>query len=253
MTRLLDVHGLTLSWGRDPALSDVSFTLAPGEALAIVGANGAGKSSLLGALAELSDARQGTGSIAFRGERLAPGDIAARLGHGIRLVPETGKVFGLLPVSENLRIGQRSATRRRHPPRRTVSCDDIFAWFPRLAERQNTLAGNLSGGEQQMLGIAISLLGSPDLLLLDEPTLGLATPVIATLCESLRGLRRELGLTLLVAESDSQWLPELADRTLILSRGRVAGESARLDAAALAQIHDSLLGLAPAHQGGRDG
>ena len=125
----------------------------------------------------------------------------------------------------------------------------IFEWFPRLGERRSTLAGNLSGGEQQMLGIAICLLASPDLLLLDEPTLGLAAPIIENLCESLARLRRDLGLTMIVAELDTRWLPRLVERAIVIDRGRLIGTFDRVAESNLGAIHDLLLGVAQSRAG----
>jgi branched-chain amino acid transport system ATP-binding protein len=169
-----------------------------------------------------------------------PGHISA----GIRLVPERDKVFSLLTVTENLQIGARRRDRK------DVAAADVFGWFPRLVERRSTLAGNLSGGEQQMLGIAMSLLASPGLLLLDEPTLGLAAPVIENLCDSLATLRRDLGLTMIVAESDSQWLPRFVERAIVIDRGRLIGTFDRVDETNLDAVHDLLLGVAEPHRVG---
>jgi branched-chain amino acid transport system ATP-binding protein len=224
------------------AIERLSLNVGQGESVAVAGGNGAGKTSLLSAIAGV--ARKGQrieGAAVFRGRDLQWGDVPGHINAGIRLVPERDKVFSLLTVAENLHIGMR-----RHD-RVNVAMADAFGWFPRLAERRSTLAGNLSGGEQQMLGIAMSLLGSPGLLLLDEPTLGLAAPIIESLCDSLAKLRRDLGLTMIVAESDSQWLPRLAERVIVVDRGRFIGALAHVDEANLDAVHDLMLGVVEPH------
>ncbi|SDC89760.1 ATP-binding cassette domain-containing protein [Paraburkholderia lycopersici] len=236
---LLEVQALSIAYGSDRAVRDVSFALPRGRSLALAGSNGAGKTSVLGALAGLRVRRQTLdGRLAFDGATLEPGDVAGRVAAGIRLVPDRDKVFGLLTVAENLAIG---AARSRNG---AIGMDDVIGWFPRLGERSRSLAGNLSGGEQQMLGIGMALLGSPQLLLLDEPTLGLAVPVIEDLCERLARLREETGLTMIVAESDSQWLTELADSALVLDRGRLLRRFDPLAQDNLPAIHDLMVGLA---------
>ena len=235
---LLAAHATSISYGHNPALQGLSFSLRRGESLAIAGSNGAGKTSLLGAIAGLRVPNQKLGgSLEFEG-RLHDLDAQRRgVDPAISLVPERGKVFALLSVDENLRVGLRARKAGGLTPR------DVFNWFPRLQERRSTLAGNLSGGEQQMLGIGLGLLNSPSLLLLDEPTLGLAEPVIEDLCSRLAALRGELGLTTIVAESDSQWLPRLAERAIVIDRGVLMRSFDTLDPADLDAIHDLMLGI----------
>lgn len=235
---LLRLDKLSIAYGRNPAVQQLSFSLERGQSLAIAGSNGAGKTSILNAIAGLAvpgQSLQGTLSFETQRTTLETGQRGPR--EGISLVPERGKVFGLLTVDENLKVGARGSRRGG------LSAADIFTWFPRLGERRTTLAGNLSGGEQQMLGIALSLMSSPTLLLLDEPTLGLAVPVIDDLCQRLDTLRRELGLTVIVAESDSQWLPRLATRALVIDRGALVREFGTLQADDLERIHDLMLGI----------
>lgn len=234
---LLTLEDVAVRHGRQPALEGISLQLQAGESLAIAGSNGAGKTTLLSLIAGASvTGRSASGVLTFDGRRRVLSTPPA-IERGIALVPERGKVFTLLSVEENLRLGGRGGG---------LSADDVYAWFPRLKLRSQALAGNLSGGEQQMLGVALALMSNPRLLLLDEPTLGLAVPVIEDLCKRLARLRRELGLTLLVAESDSQWLPDLADRAVVLAYGRLVGAADSLGPAQLNEIHDTMLGLNPA-------
>ncbi len=232
----LSLRDVSVSYDGKFALDKVSFDVSRGESVALVGSNGAGKTSLLGAIAGLLQKGQKMGGYArFGGEDLPWGDVKTRRRVGIGLVPEKDKVFRLLTVDENLEIGGRTQRDRKKT--------DAFDWFPRLAERRATLAGNLSGGEQQMLALAMVLLTSPKLLLLDEPSLGLATPVVENLCQSLRDLRQKLSLTILVAESDTQWLPLLADRAIVIDRGRAIATFNQIDPSSLDTIHGMLLGL----------
>ena len=235
----LNLRNLRIAYGRRIAVSQLDLDVAQGESVALVGANGAGKTSTLEAIAGL---RRGSvsidGSLEFQGKSLAWGDVSQRLASGIGLVPEKDKIFPLLTVRDNLRIAGRRAVGDK------VRLDDVLGWFPRLGERRRTLAGNLSGGEQQMLALAASLIGTPRLVALDEPTLGLAVPIIEGLCASLASLRRDLNLTLVVSESDSQWLPALVDRAVVIDRGRFVAAFDQLDDKRLNAIHDLMLGLA---------
>ncbi|MBN9048581.1 MAG: ATP-binding cassette domain-containing protein [Rhizobiales bacterium] len=202
---MLTVENLSVSYRGIPAVRHINFSLAPGTATALIGANGAGKSSTLLAIARALD------TSARMSGRI---DVAA--GHKVSMVPERNKIFALLTVAENLTAADRQRGRGR------VRVDDVYHWFPRLAERRTSLAGNLSGGEQQMLAFGMALTGSPSLLLLDEPTLGLAVPIIERTCDTLAQLRRELDLTLLCAEADPQWIDRFAENALIMVRGAIA-------------------------------
>ncbi|MFT3732971.1 MAG: ATP-binding cassette domain-containing protein [Hyphomicrobium sp.] len=233
---LLSLKDVSIAYDRKFALNKVSLKVQRGESLALVGSNGAGKTSLLGAIAGFLHKGQSIdGQALFDGDDLPWGNINRRRRIGIGLVPEKDKVFRLLTVDENLEIGGRA----RHSRKKA----DAFDWFPRLAERRKIQAGNLSGGEQQMLALAMALLASPQLLLLDEPSLGLATPIVEFLCQSLGRLRQELSLTILVAESDTQWIPHFADRVLVLDRGWPIATFDRIDSSNLETIHGMLLGL----------
>ncbi|MFA5597470.1 MAG: ATP-binding cassette domain-containing protein [Pusillimonas sp.] len=235
----LVVRDLQIAYNRRLALSGFNLEVLQGESVVVAGSNGAGKSSLLNALSGyIVQTQTITGQLFLGATALRWGDVRQSIAAGIRLVPETNKVFSLLSVDENLRLGARRVGAGR------VTLADVFGWFPRLAERKKTLAGNLSGGEQQMLGIAISLLASPDLLLLDEPTLGLAVPVVENLCASLSRLRKDLGLTTIIAESDAQWLPHLGERAVVIDRGRMVRSFDQFGGSDLNLIHDLLIGIA---------
>ena len=223
---LLSVRGLEINFKAVHAVRGISFDLEPGSATALVGTNGAGKSSTLLAIA----GALGSGAH-------CRGRIEISAGHVVSMVPERDKVFTLLTVAENLIIADRQRGRGR------VVVDDVYGWFPRIAERRTSLAGNLSGGEQQMLAIGTALIGSPSLLLFDEPTLGLAVPIIERTCEALARLRRELNLTVLCAEAEPQWVDQLAERAFIIARGEIVATIDTNLAARKDDMRDLSLGL----------
>lgn len=207
------VRDLSVSYGKVEAVRALSFNIERGSSLALVGHNGAGKSSTLLAVGGGLSRTQYKGGISLLvgGESGATGSTAPSV--AVALVPEREKVFSLLSVHENFLAVNKVAQRDG------VRIDDVYSFFPRLAERRHTIAGNLSGGEQQMLAIGSALLCSPDLLLIDEPTLGLAVPVIETICLKLRELRRELDLTLLIALAETVWVSEFVDAAIVMDCG----------------------------------
>ena len=212
---LLEVSGLWVSYGLFTALRDVSLQVPAGSVTAIVGANGAGKSSLLRAIAGLVAAQQGR--IAFGGEDLTAVPAHARARRGISLVPEGRRLFGDMTVLENLRTGALSPQAKVH---REETLEEVFDLFPILRERQRQRARTLSGGEQQMLAIGRALMGRPVLLMLDEPSLGLAPVIVRQLFDIVRRLR-ERGLTILLVEQNVRQSLMVADRACVLERGVV--------------------------------
>jgi len=231
MTKVLTASNISVRYGGKVAVEDFSATVPFGRALAIAGANGAGKTSILGALAGLIPA---SGKVGLDENTLAS-SVAVRLQAGIRLVPEHGKIYPTLTVVENLIIGNRL--------RGDVTVDDVYQWFPQLAERRRTLGGNLSGGEQQMLAIGMAILGTPKVLLLDEPTLGLSVPVIRELVDKLSELRKALNLAVIVSESDVTWLPALTDSVIVLDRGTVITNFDNYSKDTLRRIENHMVGL----------
>jgi branched-chain amino acid transport system ATP-binding protein len=216
---LLRVERLSAAYGPVRILHDVSFTLAEGESISVLGANGAGKTTLLRAISGLMVRREG--SVSFAGREIAalrPDEIV-RL--GISQVPEGRRLFFPLTVQENLESG---ALPLRNGGRGAEVADAmamVLELFPRLAERRDQISGTLSGGEQQMLAIGRALMSRPRLLLLDEPSVGLAPKVIESLFGVLHALKGT-GLTILLAEQHVPLALELADRAIILGLGRVA-------------------------------
>lgn len=227
----LQIADLGVRYGRKMALTGFFAHVRAGHALAVAGTNGAGKSSLMGALAGLLPS---VGRVEFNGNVLAA-SVPLRLAAGIRLVPELGKIYPTMTTLENLIVSDRIRGR--------VGIDDVYSWFPRLAERRRTLGGNLSGGEQQMLAIGMAILGTPRVLLLDEPTLGLSVPVIQDLVTKLGELRRELDLTVLVAESDATWLSSLTDSVVVIDRGHVVAAFDSYSTDTLRHVQSYMSGL----------
>jgi branched-chain amino acid transport system ATP-binding protein len=212
---ILETQGLSARYGEVEALRAVDIAMTEGELVAILGPNGAGKSTLLRSIMGLTNAR---GTVRFRGRTLPSRDPVAVARQGIVLVPEGRGIFGPMSVAENLQlgayqIGGRGAEfERRH--------DRVLTLFPRLKERLRQAAGLLSGGEQQMLAVGRALMADPQLLLLDEPSLGLAPRVTAEILETLGRLNRE-GLSVVLVEQKAPLALELARRAYIMANGRV--------------------------------
>jgi branched-chain amino acid transport system ATP-binding protein len=216
---VLELTGLCTRYGAVQALWDVSLAVSEGEIVAIVGANGAGKSTLLRTIAGML--RPTRGRIVLE-ERDITGLRSHQLAKlGIVLVPEGRQLFGNLSADENLRLG--AFPRYRTAGRAEITADLEFcrAIFPVLATRRNQLASTLSGGEQQMLAIARGLMAQPRLLLLDEPSLGLAPQLIAQIFQALVDLRRDRRLTIMLVEQDTKAALELADRGYVMQNGRI--------------------------------
>jgi len=213
---LLELSGVDVAYGDLPALSGVDLVVEPGETLSVVGANGAGKTTLLRTISGLLRPRRG--ELRFEGEpidRLACHRIVER---GVVHVPEGRKVFGSLTVRENLELGSYT---RAAKARRADSLERVFTLFPRLRERAGQAAGTLSGGEQQMLAIGRALMTLPKLLMLDEPSLGLAPLIVKEIFRIIGEINRA-GTTVLLVEQNTRQALALSRRGYVLENGRVA-------------------------------
>jgi branched-chain amino acid transport system ATP-binding protein len=232
---LLSVRGLSAGYGKAEVLHGVSLTVAARQIVAIVGPNGAGKTTLMHAVMGLL-AR--TGEVAFMG---APaGDTGWLVARGAVLVPETRALFTDMSVEDNLSLG--AYARWRQGARDLAgTMAEVFAVFPRLAERRRQLAGTLSGGERQMLALGRALMGRPSLLLLDEPSLGLAPKVVADILRGIEGLR-ERGIAVLLVEQNARAALRIADYGYVLETGRVALEGASAALAEDARVVETYLG-----------
>jgi branched-chain amino acid transport system ATP-binding protein len=212
---LLELEALEVRYGPIRALKGVDLKVQDGEIVAIVGPNGAGKSSLLNAVAGV--VTPSAGSVRFRGEDIAGQALERTVRRGVALVPEGRHVLAGLTVQENLALG---ATIRSDRKAIAADIDSFFALFPILAERRDQAAGKLSGGEQQMLVIARALMSRPTLLMLDEPSLGLAPMITDRVYETIARIRDQ-GVTVLVIEQNAPRALAAADRTYVLNGGRV--------------------------------
>lgn len=216
---LLTTRGLTAGYGSaTDVLHDVDINVPAGAVVGVIGANGAGKSTLLRVLAGLEPRRAGT--IELEGVPVPDEKPASRLRRGVVMLPEGHRVIRNLTVEENLRLAAIAVWPRGVRARLDAVLPTVYELFPRLAERRRQLAGLLSGGEQQMVGLARALVSQPKLLLLDEPSLGLAPIVIDRIYESL-GTLRESGLSMLVVEQDYTRLNRLCDHMHVLRLGRI--------------------------------
>jgi branched-chain amino acid transport system ATP-binding protein len=216
MNPLLRIDSLNLYYGDAQALADVSLEVPPGEIVAIVGANGAGKSSLIHTIAGIEKPR--AGKIVFKGRDITGCEPHVTCDLGIGQVAEGRQIFPSLSVDENLEMG---AMLPRARARSKQARDQVYAMFPRLAERKSQLAGTMSGGEQQMLAIGRCLMGSPELVMFDEPSLGLAPALVQEVLHTIR-LLHERGLTILLVEQNVAVSLKLSQHAYVLENGRVA-------------------------------
>ena len=212
---MLTVSNLDLFYGDAQALAGVSLEVSKGEIVAIVGANGAGKSSLIRTIAGIERARSGT--IVFKDKAIHGLESHAVCNLGIGQVAEGRQVFPSLTVLENLEMGAMLPRARAHMKK---SVDDVFSLFPRLAERRGQVAGTMSGGEQQMLAIGRCLMGAPELIMFDEPSLGLAPLVVQEVFHTIRVLNGR-GITVLLVEQNVAVSLKLSNHAYVLENGRV--------------------------------
>jgi branched-chain amino acid transport system ATP-binding protein len=233
---MLRVENLTSSYGRIAVLRDVSLDVAKGEMIALIGSNGAGKTTLLRAISGVQPI--GSGAIKFDGKPIHQLSAHARVRAGIVQVPEGRQVFTPLPVADNLRLGAWT----RHDAEINRDLDEVYATFPALAEKRQIAAGALSGGQQQMLAIGRALMARPRLLLLDEPSMGLAPMLAEQILANVAALKTR-GLTVLLVEQNAHAALAIADRAYVLETGRVTleGESAVLRNDA--RVREAYLGI----------
>ena len=221
--RVLTVTDLKVSYGGIHAVKGVGFHVDKGEIVTLIGANGAGKTSTLKSVVRLI---KSTGKIELFGENVTDVETHELAGRGVQLVPEGRAVFGNLSVRENLELG---AYTKREPAGMKKRFDEVVALFPRLQERLTQTAGTLSGGEQQMLAIGRAMMAEPKLLLLDEPSLGLAPKLVTEIFAAIKDIAKR-GLTILLVEQNTRLALETAQRAYVLVAGEIAlsGDAATL-------------------------
>ena len=213
---MLQVDDLHVAYGQVEALRGVSLALRPGQIVSVIGPNGAGKTTMLAAIMGLMPCR---GGLRFEGDDLLALDVEARVERGMCLVPEKRELFGELSVLDNLRLGAFARRLRDDALRRQV--DSVFDRFPRLAERREQRADTLSGGERQMLAVGRALMSSPRLLMLDEPSLGLAPLIVRDVLAMVRRLRDD-GVSILLVEQNARAALETSDYGYVLETGEIA-------------------------------
>ena len=215
---MLRIRNLQTYYGRIRVLDNVSLSVKPGEVVTLIGANGAGKSTILNCISRLIPCREG--EIFFQGKRIngQPPEAVVRL--GICQVPEGRQIFQPLTVLENLELGAYLRYGKRNRGSIQQDMDMVFSLFPVLAERLQQVSGTLSGGEQQMLAIGRALMSRPKLLLLDEPSMGLAPRVVVDIFHTVVKLRQE-GLTILIVEQNARAVLRIADRGYVLETGKI--------------------------------
>ncbi len=239
MSTVLDVRGVSSFYGRIQALDEVSLHVDEGEIVALIGANGAGKTTLLRTISGMMHAQ--AGEVVFDGRDVTRRNAERIVGMGISHVPENRQVFGTMTVDENLVLG--AYRRYRKAGKAAVESDTarVFEVFPILDERRSQLAGTLSGGEQQMLAIARGLMARPTLMLLDEPSLGLAPLIVKELFAVIDRLRSE-GVTVLLVEQNAHAALNLADRGYLLEVGSVVLEGTAAELLSDERVHAAYLG-----------
>ena len=232
---LLDVRGLCVAYGKVEAVSSVDIAVPEGAIVTVIGANGAGKTTLLNAIMGVLPAR---GALSFRGVSMETTPLEGRVGCGICLTPERRELFSGMSVEDNLQLGGFLRTRDE----RAQTLAEVFALFPRLQERRRQLAGTLSGGERQMLAMGRALMARPRLLMLDEPSLGLAPRIVANVFEIVASLRRS-GVSILLVEQNARAALRLADHAYVMELGRITMQGKASELAADKRIVETYLGL----------
>jgi branched-chain amino acid transport system ATP-binding protein len=219
--KLLEINDIHVSYGRAEVVHGISLSMAPGSIVTVIGANGAGKTTLLNAIMGVIPSR---GTILYDGAPV-PGSVEGRVAAGLCLVPERRELFGSMTVEDNIELGGFLRSRAE----RAETGEEIYARFPRLRERRKQLAGTLSGGERQMLALARALMSRPRLLLLDEPSLGLAPLIVADILRIVSELR-QVGVSILLVEQNARAALEIADEGFLVELGEIrrSGPAAEL-------------------------
>ena len=233
---MLEAKGLHVGYGDAPALWDVSLTVATGECVSVLGPNGAGKTTLVNAIARLLPIRRG--SLRFDGGDMTAAGAQEMCNRGVALIPEGRRLFTRMTVEENLELG---SYRRAARGARDEARERVYAMFPILAERRRQLAGTLSGGQQQMVAIGRALMAQPKLLLIDEPSLGLAPLIVEQVFATLRQIHAS-GVSILLIEQNVTKALDLVERAYVLEGGRIVAEGRPAELRAQPHIRAAYLG-----------
>jgi branched-chain amino acid transport system ATP-binding protein len=244
MSALLEVRGLCVAYGKVEAVHQAELRVEEGRIVTVIGPNGAGKTTLLAALMGMLTAR---GSVSYAGEEITRVEPEQRVSQGLCLVPERRELFAAMTVEDNLVLGAFHRYRKRD---KTIARDfeRVYLLFPRLQERCRQLAGTLSGGERQMLALGRALMSRPRLLMLDEPSLGLAPLIVRDIFRVIAGLR-ETGVSILLVEQNARAALQVADYGYVLETGEIVLEGPSSQLASNPRVIESYLGLVSAEAG----
>jgi branched-chain amino acid transport system ATP-binding protein len=239
MSVLLEVRSLCVAYGKVEAVHQAGLQVEEGRIVTVIGPNGAGKTTLLAALMGMLPAR---GSVSYAGQEITRAEPEQRVSRGLCLVPERRELFAAMTVEDNLVLGAFHRYRKRD---KTIAADfeQVYQLFPRLKERRRQLAGTLSGGERQMLALGRALMSRPRLLMLDEPSLGLAPLIVRDIFHVIAGLR-EIGVSILLVEQNARAALQVADYGYVLETGEIVLEGPSAELASNPRVIESYLGLA---------
>ena len=235
MQEILNVNNIAVFYGSIRAIKGISFTVNAGEVVTLIGANGAGKTTTLNTIAGLLHPK--SGSVSFMGENLASVSPHSIVSRGLALVPEGRRIFLQMTVEENLEMGAYTQKKEAVKP----LLEQVYEQFPRLKERRRQIGGTLSGGEQQMLAMGRALMSSPKLLMLDEPSMGLAPILVEQIFEIIRTLHRN-GTTILLVEQNAQMALSIADRGYVLETGMITLSGTGVELANSENVKKAYLG-----------
>jgi len=236
---ILQVKGLRAGYGRAVVLHGIDLQAQAGGVITVIGPNGAGKSTLLNTLMGILP---GQGAIEFRGQDISTLTLEERVMNGMALVPEKRELFGTMPVEDNLLLGGFRQMRLGNAKWRS-RLDDVYSIFPRLQERRVQLAGTLSGGERQMLAVGRALMSAPDLLMLDEPSLGLAPLIVKEIFAIIDRLR-QTGVTIVLVEQNARAALQVADHGYVLEMGELSAQGPASELASDPRVIETYLGTA---------
>jgi len=235
---MLEIRGISVGYDGVTAVRNLSLSVADGAIVALIGSNGAGKTTTMKAIIGLKSVSRG--EIVFDGERIEGASAPQRVGRGIALSPEGRRVFPQMSVLDNLLVGGYSQRDKIH---QNKTLDQIYGYFPRLVERRSQMAGSLSGGEQQMLAIGRALMARPRLLLLDEPSLGLAPIVVEEIARIIVEINRDIGMSIILVEQNAKLALNLCDEAFVLETGAVVLSGKGRDLLASDYVRRAYLGI----------
>jgi branched-chain amino acid transport system ATP-binding protein len=235
---MLDVRGISVAYGPLTAVRNLSLSVADGAIVSLIGSNGAGKTTTMKAIIGLKPVSGG--EIYFDGERIDGVSASQRVGRGIALSPEGRRVFPQMSVLDNLLVGGYS---QRDKAQQKKTLDQIYGYFPRLVERRSQMAGSLSGGEQQMVAIGRALMARPRLLLLDEPSLGLAPIIVDEIARIIVDISRDTGMSIILVEQNAKLALNLCNEAFVLETGAVALSGKGKDLLASDYVRRAYLGI----------